>query len=530
MNILQLAEQLRTASPETIVRAMQKLKPAERARVQAQLEALSFSTFVRAAWPVIDSRPLVWNWHLEAMCLHLEALARHEISHLAINVPPGSGKSMICTVLWPCWRWASWPSWQVICASYSSSLAEEHSIKRRQLIESAWYKERHARPDHPHGWSLSTEQNSKDEFQNTARGHMSAIGIGGAGTGKRCDSIILDDPQNAQEAHSKAAMEQAIRFQDLVASTRYNDMTQTEMLLVQQRLSDRDSTAHSVAQKGWTHLRLPAEYEADEPCVTYRKDGSKLWEDPRRVDGELLFPARLPKSVLDGLKDKMAGDYYGQYQQRPTPMGGGMFAVENWRFWKSDREQRDHVASRPRGCYDGPANFIDLDEVEEQLISVDATFRKTKSGSYVAIHVWGKKGARRLLLDRVHARMDFADTVAQLLAVIERWPRARRKLIEGKANGDAIISALTTEYGITGVESVNPGTQSKEDRAAAAQPYQKAGNVELPDGAPWLGEYIGEHSAFPLGRHDDDVDAQAQGLLGFERRRGGAWLYDEIEL
>src|SRR6185369_17657680 len=94
---------------------------------------------------------------------------------------------------------------------------------------------------------------------------------------------------------------------------------------------------------------------------------------------------------------------------------------------------------------------------------------------------------------------------------------ARRKLVEGKANGDAIISTLEKGHGITGLEAVSPGTANKVTRAMGGQPYQAAGNVELPDGAPWLGEYIGEHASFPNGAHDDDVDAQAQGLLGLEQ-------------
>jgi len=520
-----LLDDLRRASPDDVKRALRAMTHTQRELVRAQFERLSFSEFVRAAWPIIDARPLVWNWHLEAMCLHLQLLAEGRIDKLAINIPPGAAKSMICTILWPCWRWASRPSWQVICASYESGLATEHSIKRRQLLESEWYRQRHART-----WSLREDQNAKDDYKNTVNGHMTSIGVGGAGTGRRADCIVLDDPLNAKAAHSKADRDSAIRFQDAVAITRFNDMTRPEMVLVMQRLHEEDSTGHALEQGGWCHLRIPAEFEPEARCVTYDVTGKEIWRDPRTEDGELFFVEKFPRKTLDDLRERMGDDFWGQYQQRPTAAGGGLFEIANWRFWKPDGSAPEHQHPRPRGCYDGPANPIDFDDLEEVLISVDATFRKTKAGSYVAIHVWGKLSARRLLLDRVHERMDFHDTVQALRRVITDWPQARRKLIEGKANGDAIISSLTREHGITCIEPVDPGDQSKEQRARAAQPYQKAGNVELPDGAPWLGEYIAEHAAFPKGRHNDDVDAQGQALLGFEQGRGGAFLYDDLEL
>jgi predicted phage terminase large subunit-like protein len=185
---------------------------------------------------------------------------------------------------------------------------------------------------------------------------------------------------------------------------------------------------------------------------------------------------------------------------------------------------------RPRGCYEGGAQIINLDDLETILISVDATFRETSDGSFVAIHVWGKNGAYRYLLDAVHRRMDFTDTVKALLGVISRWPEARRKLIEGKANGDAIISTLEKAHGVSGLEAV-PASRSKLDRAHAMQPYQSAANVFLPDGVPWLEEYIAEFASFPKGRSDDHVDAQSQALQGLEQARSTmmAWMEAGID-
>ena len=53
------------------------------------------------------------------------------------------------------------------------------------------------------------------------------------------------------------------------------------------------------------------------------------------------------------------------------------------------------------------------------------------------------------------------------------------------------------------------------------------GFVHLPEQAPWLAPYLAELTAFPNGKHDDQVDSTAQMLDWFKqagREPGG--LYD----
>jgi hypothetical protein len=65
----------------------------------------SLAQFVRQAWHVIEPRtPLRWNWHLDAICEHLEAVAAGDITRLIVNVPPRSGKSLLTSVFFPTWR------------------------------------------------------------------------------------------------------------------------------------------------------------------------------------------------------------------------------------------------------------------------------------------------------------------------------------------------------------------------------------------------------------------------------------------
>ena len=111
-----------------------------------------------------------------------------------------------------------------------------------------------------------------------------------------------------------------------------------------------------------------------------------------------------------------------------------------------------------------------------------------------------------------------------------QWPKVRAVRIEDKANGPAIIEALTGADGIGGVVAVQPDG-GKEARANACQGIVAAGDVYLPDeshavypdgrkGAPWAPGFLHECTSFPKGESDDQVDAMTQHLNAV----GGSYL------
>src|SRR6516162_5165427 len=85
-------------------------------------------TFIEVAWPIVEPLPFVPGWHIDAIAEHLEAVTRGEIRNLLITMPPRHGKSMIVSVLWPAWEWASHPGRRFLYASYAESLAIRDSL------------------------------------------------------------------------------------------------------------------------------------------------------------------------------------------------------------------------------------------------------------------------------------------------------------------------------------------------------------------------------------------------------------------
>ena len=52
----------------------------------------SLVNFIRHAWSVVEpGAPYIHGWHVDAVCMHLEAVANGDINRLLINIPPGPG-------------------------------------------------------------------------------------------------------------------------------------------------------------------------------------------------------------------------------------------------------------------------------------------------------------------------------------------------------------------------------------------------------------------------------------------------------
>lgn len=492
----------------------QRREAMELADLNRLLAEQSLFEFVQQAWHVLEpTTSLAVGWHIEAICLHLEAVTRGEIQLLLINVPPGHMKSLLVNVFWPAWVWLKHPSWRVIYATYAKDLTERDSVKCRDLIQSQWYRETFTP-----AWKLSDDQNAKDFFTNDAGGFRIALSVGGQGTGYRGDCIVADDPISAEDSFSEACRKKVIRWWDKTMSTRLSQPKKGAKVIIMQRLHQEDLSGHVITKKTYQHLKLSSEYNAKQKTITFAqktdpstglKYKEKLWEDPRSVDGELLFVALFDAEVLAQAKIDLGSDgYAGQHLQEPSDPLGGLFKKAHWRFWRPADAAGLGTAPRPDGCSNQLA--VVIPEVDKCCISLDAAFKDKETSDFVVFTVWGCAKADRYLLDVSRARMSFTKCVEVFKELVKTYPRAYARLVEDKANGTAIIDTLKKE--ISGLIAVEP-RGGKYARAAAVQPQCESGNVYLPEGAPFLADFVEELSAFPSGKNDDQVDSASQALL-----------------
>lgn len=297
------------------------------AEIDGELGSRSLREFVSRAWPIVEpSTPFVPGFHIDAIIDHLEAVTHGEIRNLLINVPPRHMKSLLVSVFWPAWEWLQHPERRWLFSSYGSGLSIRDSIKCRRLIESPSYQtlwgDRYA---------LTSDQNTKGRFDNDRSGYRIATSVGGAATGEGGDRVVCDYPHNVQEAESDAVRKNTLDWWDMVMSTRLNDPRTSSKVVVMQRIHERDLSGHLLAQGGYEHLCLPAEYDGRRTVTAIG------WEDPRREQGELLWPERFGQAELDALKRSL-GSYgaAGQLQQRPAPAGGGMLKTHWFKFFQPE--------------------------------------------------------------------------------------------------------------------------------------------------------------------------------------------------
>jgi len=91
----------------------------------------SFYHFVKTAWQYVDATPYIDNWHIECMCVHLQALYEFKFPVLDVTIPPSFAKSLLCSVMFPVWVWLQDPTTRFLTGSHDMELAIRDTLKSR---------------------------------------------------------------------------------------------------------------------------------------------------------------------------------------------------------------------------------------------------------------------------------------------------------------------------------------------------------------------------------------------------------------
>lgn len=458
----------------------------------------TLSGFVREAWHVLEpSNPYVHGWHVEAIAEHLEAITHGQLNRLLINVPPGTMKSLLTGVFWPAWEWGpiSRPATRIIGTSYSEDYAKRDNRRMRDLVESEWYQALWG--DH-----VALARRGEMSFSNTATGWRQGIPFSRL-TGGRADRVIIDDPHSADGADSDTERGSTIRTFRESVPTRLNNPEKSAIVVIMQRLHEQDVSGTILALKlGYDHLMLPMEYEPERACKT-----SIGFRDPRTRDGELLFPERFPRDVVE--RDKVPMGSYavaGQFQQRPAPRTGGMFQRGDFEIVDAipagyGREVRawDFAASKEK-----PGRSPDWTVGLKMKMVGDAFYvLDVRRGR------WSPNEVEKLLKNT-------ATQDGQLVTV--RMPQDPGSA--GKSDAETKVKLLKG-YGCV----VKPVTGDKATRAKPASAQSEAGNVKLLRG-DWNEAFLDEVCGFPSAAFDDQVDAFADALN--ELALGSSYSWENI--
>lgn len=305
-----------------------------------------------------------------------------------------------------------------------------------------------------------------------------------------------DDANNAQEGESAAILESTGIWFKEVMSTRKNDPSESTRTVVGQRVGALDVSQVYLDIANPVHLCLPAEYEGKK-CVTVLG-----WSDPREEVGELLWPHRFTQDVLSNLKAQL-GTYgtSAQLQQSPVPREGGIIKLRWLQYYKLTRDVYSRIV-RPVFKHIVQSWDTAFKEGEENDYSVCLTLGVLDNGFYV--------------INRWKQRVDFPELEKTAIELANIYSPTLM-LVEDKASGQSLIQSLKkrTKLPIKAVKV----DRDKIARMYAVSPIIEAGNFYLPEGEPWVQDYVEQITKFPGMQHDDDVDATTQALLELGLKR-----------
>ena len=347
----------------------------------------------------------MWNWHLDVICDHLQAVYERRIKRLVITLAPGHAKSSFISVLFPVWTWINDPFSRWLCASYSLDLANRDNKNRRDLIESDWFQERYG-----HLFKLSSNQNVKSFFENNKRGYAIAVAVRASGTGKRASHLLIDDPNNAMAG--LADIEATKEWFGKTWMSRLNDQENGPMIIVGQRLHEDDLIGHVLKLGGWEHLNLPEEYEPAREVAT-----SLGKYDIRTDEGELLWPEKFPRDVLAKLKRELGPLHYSaQYQQSPIPAGGYIYKEKDRRWFTINQAMQSYILETPRGRVTVPIQDC------WNLAVIDLAVSTKNTADFFLMESWAITPYKdALLLHALHEHLDFPEQQRQIPLIFQRF-------------------------------------------------------------------------------------------------------------
>ena len=422
---------------------------------------------------------------IRAICHQLERVARGEVRRLMIVMPPRHLKSHCASVAFPVWLLGQDPSARIICMSYGQDLSETFSRDSRRLIEAPWNQAVFP------GLKLDPKRSAVSELRTTQNGYRIATSVGGAVTGKGADILILDDPSKAEDIASQTKRDKVWDWFTGTAMTRLDNPRTGAVIVVAQRLHEDDLPGRLLAAGGWEVLELPA-IETHERVI----DLDQGMEYTRRP-GDVLLPDHMGKAEFEAKRREMGTRAYeAQYQQAPTPAGGGIVRTEWFGTIPQNLRRSDYEAI---------------------VQSWDTAAVPGESNDYSVCTTWGLLGPYVDLLD-VHRQKYLQPDLLRVAAKLRATWKPALLIVETIGSGRGVFDHLRRQSH-SNIRSYKP-KDSKVERLSIQSPKIERGEVRLPQSAQWKEAFLSEVAAFPNGKHDDQVDNMSQVLFALDRRPG----------
>lgn len=396
---------------------------------------------------------------------------------LVLGAPPQHGKSDIVSRYLPSYFFGKFPDQRVAGLSYGKDLASDMNRDVQRIMMGQEYA--NLFPDSclnaKRVVSIEVEAKRNSEtFEIVGhKGSYISQGVGGPLTGKKVDLGIIDDPiKNAAEALSET---KKISVWNWYVSTFLTRLSKNSGQIIMATRWAEDDLSGRVLER-----------IKNATCLAFKAICD---------DGKALVPELHPIEKLLETK-KILGEYFwsAMYQQSPTAIGGDMFKLEHWKYYTT------------------------LPKITRKLIFGDTALKTGEKNDFSVLQCWGQSYDGGIyLIDQLRGKWEAPELEVNTKAFYNKHRNAdgcacSGVYIEDKASGIGLIQSLKR----SGIPIVGiPRSVDKITRMHCGTPMIEAGNVHLPEEAPWLIDYLSEFSAAPNGVHDDQIDPTLDAIATF---------------
>lgn len=425
------------------------------------------------------------GWFHKDVAMHMEQFLQDVIDkkspRLILNAPPRSGKSTLASLYFPAWALGKYPWLEIIAASYASSLALSFSRQVRATLRENRFQRLF--PD----CVLDDEAQNAEGWFTKKRGQYLPVGVGGPATGRGAHILVIDDfVKNAEEAESQTTRE---ALKDWYRTTAYTRLAPGGGVIILATRWHQDDLA------GW--LETEGEQGTGDRFKVVRYPMIATEDERYRRKGEVLHPERYDLDEAVRIRRAVGPrSWAALYQQNPVGDTGAYFTESMFKMFTPPAPRR---------------------------LSVYATFdlaigQKEQNDYTVGVVGGVTKDDDLYILDVVRGRWNSLEIVDQIIAVYRKWLPEIIGLERGQISmsiGPYLDKRIHEEklYSMN-ITDLPTGRRDKVSRARTIQGRMAQGKVKFERDALWLEPLMTEMTSFPVGKHDDQVDAMAHlGLL-----------------
>lgn len=419
--------------------------------------------------------------------LILEAAQRCIDTHmgrLMLFMPPGSAKSTYGSQVVPSWAMGRKKGFKVIGVSYNSTLARKMGRRTRSIVKQSKYQALFST-------SLSGESSAMEEWALETGSEYMGGGLLSGITGNRADLVIIDDPvKGRQEADSQVTQQNVMDAYEDDVKTRLKPGASVIIIQTRWHMADlagqilpEDYNGESgkiMCRDGleWEVICLPAQAERNDDLL-----GRKV--------GEYLWPEWFDEAHWKQYQ-RNARTWNALYQQRPAPDSGDYFKRE-WIRSVDTIPPKQTLSVYGASDYAVTANGGDY--TVHVIVGVD------HEGRLWLLDMWRGQASSDVWVNA------FCDLVRKWKPI--GWAEETGQIKSGV--GPFLVKRMMETQSYVAREQF-PTRGDKAVRAQSIRGRMALAGMYVQKDAPWLSDLISEMMSFPVGVHDDMVDAL--GLAG----------------